>query len=89
MTTHANQKQERQYYIDWLRILLIISVFLFHIGMIFNTWGWHIKNDQQYGGMLTECYDISAQLENAIAIPPIRCRNIFCTGKKNSGPISV
>ena len=20
--------------------------------MIFNTWGWHIKNDQQYGGML-------------------------------------
>ena len=52
MTTHANQKQERQYYIDWLRIILIISVFLFHIGMIFNTWGWHIKNDQQYGGML-------------------------------------
>ena len=52
MTAHANQKQERQYYIDWLRILLIISVFLFHIGMIFNTWGWHIKNDQQYGGML-------------------------------------
>ena len=52
MTTHANTKHERQYYIDWLRILLIISVFLFHIGMIFNTWGWHIKNDQQYGGML-------------------------------------
>jgi glucans biosynthesis protein C len=52
MTTHENQKLERQYYIDWLRILLIISVFLFHIGMIFNTWGWHIKNDQQYGGML-------------------------------------
>jgi hypothetical protein len=20
--------------------------------MIFNTWGWHVKNDQQYGGML-------------------------------------
>jgi glucans biosynthesis protein C len=52
MTTDTIQKTERQYYIDWLRILLIISVFLFHIGMIFNTWGWHIKNDQQYGGML-------------------------------------
>mgnify|MGYP002628908150 CR=1 FL=1 len=39
-----NQK-ERQYYIDWLRILLILSVFLFHIGMIFNSWGWHVKND--------------------------------------------
>ncbi|MDF1550336.1 MAG: acyltransferase family protein, partial [Bacteroidales bacterium] len=43
---------ERQYYIDWLRILLIISVFLFHVGMIFNTWGWHIKNDEQYKGTL-------------------------------------
>ena len=52
MGTHKNQKQERQYYIDWLRILLIISVFLFHIGMVFNTWDWHVKNDQQYGGML-------------------------------------
>jgi peptidoglycan/LPS O-acetylase OafA/YrhL len=53
MTTHANAKQERQYYIDWLRILLIISVFLFHIGMVFNTWDWHVKNSQLYGGMLT------------------------------------
>jgi glucan biosynthesis protein C len=52
METVTIQKTERQYYIDWLRIILIISVFLFHIGMIFNTWGWHIKNDQQYGGML-------------------------------------
>jgi peptidoglycan/LPS O-acetylase OafA/YrhL len=52
MTTSTIQKAERQYYIDWLRILLITSVFLFHIGMIFNTWGWHIKNDLQYGGML-------------------------------------
>ena len=40
--------KERQYYIDWLRILLILSVFLFHVGMIFNTWDWHIKNDQKF-----------------------------------------
>jgi len=40
--------KERQYYIDWLRILLIFSVFLFHVGMIFNTWDWHIKNDQKF-----------------------------------------
>jgi glucans biosynthesis protein C len=53
MTTETIQKSERQYYIDWLRILLIISVFLFHVGMVFNTWGWHIKNDQLYGGLLT------------------------------------
>jgi glucan biosynthesis protein C len=36
---------ERQIYIDWLRILLIFSVFLFHVGMVFNVWSWHIKND--------------------------------------------
>jgi len=54
MTAPAEQKQERQFYIDWLRILLIISVFLFHVGMIFNTWTWHIKNSEQFGGMLKQ-----------------------------------
>jgi peptidoglycan/LPS O-acetylase OafA/YrhL len=48
----TTSKQERQYYIDWLRIILILSVFLFHIGMVFNTWGWHVKNEQTYGGFL-------------------------------------
>jgi glucans biosynthesis protein C len=52
MTTLTNQKTDRQYYIDWLRIILILSVFLFHIGMIFNTWPWHVKNGQQLGGGL-------------------------------------
>jgi peptidoglycan/LPS O-acetylase OafA/YrhL len=47
MKTKTAQKKERQYYIDWLRIFLILSVFLFHIGMIFNPWNWHIKNDVQ------------------------------------------
>lgn len=52
MQTEQIKKTERQYYIDWMRILLIMSVFLFHIGMIFNSWDWHIKNDQTYGGGL-------------------------------------
>jgi len=45
----TDQKSEHQYYIDWLRILLILSVFLFHIGMIFNSWDWHVKNDVTCG----------------------------------------
>jgi glucans biosynthesis protein C len=45
MKTITNQNPDRQYYIDWLRIILILSVFLFHIGMIFNSWNWHVKND--------------------------------------------
>jgi glucans biosynthesis protein C len=35
----------RKYYIDWLRIFLIVSVFFYHVGMLFNTWEWHIKNN--------------------------------------------
>lgn len=35
----------RHFYIDWIRIFLIFSVFLFHVGMVFNAWGWHVKND--------------------------------------------
>lgn len=53
MATTKNPETERQYFIDWLRILLILSVFLFHVAMIFNTWSWHIKNDELYGGLLT------------------------------------
>ena len=54
MTNDFQTRQDRQYYIDWLRILLIISVYLYHVGMIFNTWGWHVKNDIVYGGLLRE-----------------------------------
>lgn len=45
METLEQNQNERQFYIDWLRIILILSVFLFHIGMIFNNWDWHVKND--------------------------------------------
>lgn len=40
------EKKSRQYEIDWLRILLILSVFFYHIGMIFVPWSWHIKNQE-------------------------------------------
>ncbi len=53
MKIDSNNLSDRQYYIDWLRILLITSVFLYHTGMIFVTWGWHVKNDVLYNGLLT------------------------------------
>jgi peptidoglycan/LPS O-acetylase OafA/YrhL len=49
MGSSEQTSRQRQYYIDWLRIGLILSVFFFHIGMIFNSWEWHIKNDMTYG----------------------------------------
>lgn len=48
MNSQVKSKSERKYFIDWLRIALIISVFFFHIGMIFNPWGWHIKSDETF-----------------------------------------
>ena len=52
MKPNTNNQMNRQYYIDWLRILLISSVFLYHAGMIFVKWNWHVKNDVLYGGLL-------------------------------------
>jgi peptidoglycan/LPS O-acetylase OafA/YrhL len=52
MKTDSKNLSEREFYIDWLRIFLITSVFLYHLGMIFVTWGWHVKNDVLYDGIL-------------------------------------
>jgi len=35
------------YYIDWLRVLAILGVFLFHATNVFNITSWHIKNADQ------------------------------------------
>ncbi|PCJ96550.1 MAG: hypothetical protein COA50_07170 [Flavobacteriaceae bacterium] len=39
-----SQIKERKYFIDWLRIGLIISVFFFHVGMIFRPEQWHVNS---------------------------------------------
>ncbi|MBI4912044.1 MAG: acyltransferase [Acidobacteria bacterium] len=35
---------ERYAYIDLVRVVAIILVHVFHTGMFFNTWEWHVKN---------------------------------------------
>ena len=36
--------QERRYDLDWLRVLAMIMVFLFHCARFFGGGGWHLKN---------------------------------------------
>jgi glucan biosynthesis protein C len=36
----------RRYDLDWLRFIAIIILLFFHTGMLFNPWGWHIKNNE-------------------------------------------
>ena len=39
-----NKIAQRRYELDWLRVLVILAVFLYHSARFFNLDGWHIKN---------------------------------------------
>jgi surface polysaccharide O-acyltransferase-like enzyme len=36
-------KNQRLYFLDWLRICAFFLLVLFHTGMYYVTWGWHVK----------------------------------------------
>jgi glucan biosynthesis protein C len=48
MTTTTSQ---RRYDLDWLRVILIGFVFIFHSGRFFDTGGWHVKNAETFFGV--------------------------------------
>jgi peptidoglycan/LPS O-acetylase OafA/YrhL len=37
---------ERRYDLDWLRIAALASLILYHIGMFYVSWSWHVKSSQ-------------------------------------------
>lgn len=45
-----NTKPQRRYDLDWLRIFIILAVFVFHSGRFFDMDDWHIKNPETYMG---------------------------------------
>jgi glucan biosynthesis protein C len=36
----------RQYDLDWIRVLAMLAVFLYHCSMFFNPFPWHVKNNE-------------------------------------------
>ncbi len=48
--SHSTQLQVRRYDLDWLRVLAILLVLVFHVGMFFVHWPWHIKNAETSRG---------------------------------------
>jgi len=48
MKTQIN-KPVRRYDLDWMRVIAILIVLVYHVGMIFVPWGFHIKNDVTSG----------------------------------------
>ena len=49
-TTHSAPTSEpialsqRRYDLDWLRVIAILTLLFYHTGMIYVSWGWHIKS---------------------------------------------
>ena len=43
-TPATSPSPERQYYLDWLRILAFGLLVLYHVGMYYVSWDWHIKS---------------------------------------------
>ncbi len=47
----ANTTSQRRIDLDWLRVILIGFVFIFHSGRFFDTGGWHVKNTETFFGV--------------------------------------
>lgn len=42
--TNYKPQTIRRYDLDWLRVIAIITLLFYHTGMIYVSWGWHIKS---------------------------------------------
>jgi peptidoglycan/LPS O-acetylase OafA/YrhL len=49
MSTQASTS--RRYALDWLRVLAILMIFIFHSGRFFDLGDWHVKNAHTYFGV--------------------------------------
>ncbi len=45
--SNVTARPMRRYDIDWLRVLAMLAIFLFHNNRFFDTVGWHLKNADQ------------------------------------------
>jgi glucan biosynthesis protein C len=39
---------ERRFDLDWVRVITMLVIFVFHCGMFFTSWPWHLKYGQVY-----------------------------------------
>src|SRR5512139_2525207 len=44
----SSQRAARVYYLDWLRVLAILTVFVYHTTRLFNVEDWNVKNATWY-----------------------------------------
>jgi glucan biosynthesis protein C len=41
--SHTNDRT-RMFFLDWVRIIAFFILILYHVGMYYVTWGWHVKS---------------------------------------------
>jgi glucans biosynthesis protein C len=41
----------RRYHLDWLRVIAMLMIFVYHSGRFFTLEDWHVKNAAQYGAL--------------------------------------
>lgn len=51
MSAITHPTSTRRYDLDWLRVLAILLVFVFHTGRFFDMLDWHVKNPQTFYAM--------------------------------------
>jgi len=51
MNTTSSACGERLYFADWLRIGAFALLVLYHVGMLYVPWDFHVKNDVTYGAL--------------------------------------
>jgi peptidoglycan/LPS O-acetylase OafA/YrhL len=61
-TGSATRGAVRLHYLDWLRVLAVLTIFVFHSGRFFDEEPWHVKNPTTYFGMTVWTYFLAAWL---------------------------
>jgi glucan biosynthesis protein C len=75
---------QRRYDLDWLRVLAILTIFVFHNGRFFDTEDWQVKNPTTYFGMDVWTYFLAAWIMPLIFV--ISGASIFyALGKGGAG----
>jgi glucans biosynthesis protein C len=74
----------RRFDIDWLRVLLILTVFIFHSTRFFDLEGWHVKNASTYLGVQVLVVFLSRWMMPAIFVVS-GIAVFYALGKRNAG----
>ena len=77
-------KSNRRYDLDWLRVFVILTIFVFHSGRFFDLEEWHVKNPTTYFGMNVWTYFLAGWIMPLVFV--ISGASIFyALGKSGAG----